>query len=206
MIFQILDQAITALHNPPTGSLYKFTDTEDRVYKGDVEKWIRFANTLRLRLALRVSNVDPALAKEQGEKALADPSGLMKDQDDNMKLIPKRQYITGGNENIFALMYGWGANVVLPKEMEWAYKNEALKEGIDSSADGFVAKVSQGSEEGTVFGLDDRKFNESEKNCYLDPRCEVLWFRPTKLEDLNSSEGIKESDKDLAVTGMALLR
>ena len=56
-----------------------------------------------------------------------------------MKLIPKRQFVTGGNENIFALMYGWGASVVLPKEMEWAYKNQALKDGIDSSADGFVA-------------------------------------------------------------------
>ena len=70
LIFQMLDQAITALHNPPATAQYKFSDTNDRVYKGDVDKWLRFANTLRLRLALRVSNVDPALAKEQGEKAL----------------------------------------------------------------------------------------------------------------------------------------
>ena len=62
-----------------------------------------FANTLRLRLALRVSNVNPALAKEQGEKALTDPAGLMQGQEDNMKLIPKRQFVTGGNENIFRL-------------------------------------------------------------------------------------------------------
>lgn len=115
LIFQLLDQAITALHNPPAVSLYKFSDSDDRIYKGDVESWLRFANTLRLRLALRVSNVDPTLAKEQGEKALQDPSGLMKSQSDNMKLIPKRQYITGGNENIFALMYSWGASVYCPR-------------------------------------------------------------------------------------------
>lgn len=196
LIFQILDQAITGLHNPPAGAQYKFSDTDDRVYKGDVNKWLRFANTLRLRLALRVSNVNPALAKEQGEKALTDPAGLMQGQEDNMKLIPKRQFVTGGNENIFALMYGWGASVVLPKEMEWAYKNQALKDGIDSSADGFVAKVSQGAEEGTVVGLDNQKFNEKEANCYLDPRCEVLWFRPTSLDDLNAKDGIHESDKE----------
>lgn len=196
LIFQLLDQAITALHNPPTGSLYKFSDSDDRVYKGDVESWLRFANTLRLRLALRVSNVDPALAKEQGEKALQDESGLMQSQSDNMKLIPKRQYITGGNENIFALMYSWGASVVLPKEMEWAYKNQALK--ATASSDGFVAKVEANDADGgrSVYGTDATMYNESEANCYLDPRCEVLWFRPTALADLNSSEGIKESDKE----------
>ncbi len=201
LIFQMLDQAITALHNPPTGvSLYKFKETDDRCYKGDVNAWIRFANTLRLRLALRVSNANPTLAKEQGEKALKDPAGLMSSQEDNMKLIPKRQYITGGNENIFALMYSWGASVVLPKEMEWAYKNQALKNGVGT--DGFVAKVSDDvDEEGnvlpnTIFGKDDTKYNENSENCYLDPRCEVLWFRPTALSDLDAAEGIKESDKD----------
>ena len=35
-----------------------------------------------------------------------------------------------------AVYPGMGASVVLPKEMEWAYKNQALKDGIDSSADG----------------------------------------------------------------------
>ena len=71
-----------------------------------------FRQSLRLRLALRVSNVAPEVAREQGEKALSDPSGLMKGQEDNMKLIPKRQWITGGNENIFALMFSWGASCV----------------------------------------------------------------------------------------------
>lgn len=203
LIFEMLDQAITNLHNPPTGiSQFKFTSSQDLCYGGDVDAWLRFANTLRLRLALRVSNVNPALAKEQGEKALQDPAGLMASQADNMKLVPKRQYITGGNENIFGLMYSWGASVVLPKEMEWAYKNQALKAGVTENTDGFVAKVSDDVDaDGNViskniFGKDDTKFNEKEKNCYLDPRCEVLWFRPTSLADLNSSEGIKESDKE----------
>lgn len=57
-----------------------------------------FANTLRLRLALRVSNVNPELAQTQAKAALTDPAGLMQSQDDNMKQTPKRQYIAGGNE------------------------------------------------------------------------------------------------------------
>lgn len=87
-----------------------------------------------------------------------------------MKLIPKRQWITGGNENIFALMFSWGASCVLPKEMEWAYKNQALKEGVDANGSGFVEKVARNAdEEGTIFGLDATKYNEKEANCYLSP-------------------------------------
>ncbi|WP_031525773.1 SusD/RagB family nutrient-binding outer membrane lipoprotein [Dyadobacter crusticola] len=49
----------------------------DLIYKGDVNKWIKFANTLRLRLALRISKVDPAEAKKQAEAAYA--GGIMTD-------------------------------------------------------------------------------------------------------------------------------
>jgi hypothetical protein len=43
----------------------------DQIYGGNVDKWIRFANSMRLRLALRVSAVDPALAKAEAEAAVA---------------------------------------------------------------------------------------------------------------------------------------
>ena len=43
----------------------------DLIYKGDVSKWIKFANTLKLRLALRISKVDPAKAKLMAESAVA---------------------------------------------------------------------------------------------------------------------------------------
>lgn len=71
--------------------------------------------------------IDPQLAKEQGEKAMADPAGLMQNDDDNMKQTPKYSYITGGNENIYTLLYNWSANVVLiqRKEMERAYKEQS---------------------------------------------------------------------------------
>jgi hypothetical protein len=43
----------------------------DQIYGGNVDKWIRFANSMRLRLALRVSAVDPAMAKAEAEAAVA---------------------------------------------------------------------------------------------------------------------------------------
>ena len=70
------------------------------------------------------------MAKEQAKLALEDIAGLMKSNDDNLKQTPKRQYLAGGNENIYALLFGWGANVVLTKEMEWAYKNQSFVGGV----------------------------------------------------------------------------
>ena len=43
----------------------------DLIYNGDVDKWILFANTLRLRIAMRISAVEPALAKTNAEAAIA---------------------------------------------------------------------------------------------------------------------------------------
>jgi hypothetical protein len=43
----------------------------DLIYGGDVDKWILFANTLRLRIAIRISGVEPALAKTNAEAAIA---------------------------------------------------------------------------------------------------------------------------------------
>lgn len=43
----------------------------DLIYKGDLNKWKKFANTLRLRLAVRISGVNPGRAKTEGEAAAA---------------------------------------------------------------------------------------------------------------------------------------
>jgi hypothetical protein len=45
--------------------------TNDLVFAGDVDKWILFANSLRLRIAIRMSGVEPALAKTNAEAAIA---------------------------------------------------------------------------------------------------------------------------------------
>jgi hypothetical protein len=47
----------------------------DLVYGGDVNRWIKFANSLRLRIAIRMSKVDPTTAKSVAEAAVADGAG-----------------------------------------------------------------------------------------------------------------------------------
>lgn len=55
----------------------------DPSYKGSIPSWMKVVNSLRLRLAMRLVKVDPALAKTQGEKALSDPAGLITTNADN---------------------------------------------------------------------------------------------------------------------------
>lgn len=49
----------------------------DKIYKGDLGAWARYANSLLLRMAIRMRFADPVLAKKVGEYALTNPVGLI---------------------------------------------------------------------------------------------------------------------------------
>jgi len=49
----------------------------DLAYGGNYESWIKYANSLRLRLAIRISKINPAKAKAEGEKSLNHPIGVI---------------------------------------------------------------------------------------------------------------------------------
>lgn len=76
--FKVLDTAIAGLSQNLTAKPF---GSNDLVFKGDVRKWIVFANSLRLRIAMRIVYADPALAKKEAEKAVA--AGVMLSNTDN---------------------------------------------------------------------------------------------------------------------------
>jgi len=81
--FAELDQIVSVFSaNLDYSGLTKF----DEVYGGDVAMWIKYANSLRFRLAMRIVNVDPALAQAEAQKAMNDPGGLIMTNADNMLL------------------------------------------------------------------------------------------------------------------------
>lgn len=53
----------------------------DLFYDGDITKWKKLANTLRLRLAMRISEVSPAEAEKQAK--IAFQNGVFESNDDN---------------------------------------------------------------------------------------------------------------------------
>ncbi len=69
----------------------------DLIYGGDMEKWRKFANSLRLRLAMRLSDVEPGTARTEFEAALAGPGGVFQAEEDQARLA----YLAGTNRNPF---------------------------------------------------------------------------------------------------------
>lgn len=67
-------------------STYAGMSKFDASYSGDITKWRKLVNSMRLRLAIRISKVAPAVAKTQGEKAISDPAGLILSNDDNFNI------------------------------------------------------------------------------------------------------------------------
>ena len=51
--------------------------TGDVVFGGDVAKWKKFANSLRMRFAMRMCDVNPEVARSEFEAAIADEGGVM---------------------------------------------------------------------------------------------------------------------------------
>lgn len=62
---------------------YKGFAKFDPSYKGAITSWMKLVNSLRLRLAMRISKIAPDIAKTQGEKAMSDPAGLIETNADN---------------------------------------------------------------------------------------------------------------------------
>lgn len=60
-----LDQDIVNLNPSAQG----FSASEDIIYQGDVSKWVAFANSLKLRMAMTLADVDNATAKAAFEEA-----------------------------------------------------------------------------------------------------------------------------------------
>src|SRR5579859_6931578 len=85
--FADLDSAIAVFTPLAQNSSSPKTFTNfDLVYGGDYKEWTKFANTLKLRLAIRISQIDPAKAQTEGESALANPIGLLTTPADNFNV------------------------------------------------------------------------------------------------------------------------
>ena len=87
--FAELDSAIDVL-TPLAESGSTLLPDYDNVYEGNVLRWVKFANTLRLRLAMRVVYADPALAQREAEKSAACTLGFIETAADRAQLLHGR--------------------------------------------------------------------------------------------------------------------
>ena len=103
----------------------------DQSYGGDYSKWVRLANSLRLRLAIRISKVDPAKAQLEGEKALNQALGVMETNDDSF-------FVNSGlNHPLSVIDNSWG-DIRMNASMESilvGYSDSRVDSYFDTSVD-----------------------------------------------------------------------
>lgn len=79
--FEELNDALDVLNADPNA---KLVPSADYIYGGDINKWIKFANSLKLRLAIRIAYANPTLSKEMAEEAVKpENGGLIESNTDN---------------------------------------------------------------------------------------------------------------------------
>ena len=75
-IFDELKDAVSKLDESAANNVGSY----DLIYGGDAAKWKKFANSIRLRMAVRISDVDAAKAKTEAEAAIT--AGVFAGEDD----------------------------------------------------------------------------------------------------------------------------
>ena len=85
-MFNELSDAIEVLTKYADNGNSKLLPNADAVYAGDVHKWVVYANSLMLRLAMRVYYADAALSKKYALQAVNHSYGVMKTKDDEAKM------------------------------------------------------------------------------------------------------------------------
>ncbi|MGI9176141.1 MAG: SusD/RagB family nutrient-binding outer membrane lipoprotein [Rhodothermales bacterium] len=130
--FQTLDEAVAVLEQNREASAF---GTNDQIYGGDVNKWITFANSLRLRLAMRVRYVEPALGQSEAEKAIT--GGVMEGNGDNAIILT-----TENSRNPYTTITDWG-------EFRMSSAMESVLEGYeDPRIDVYYSPAADGDNDG----------------------------------------------------------
>ncbi|MDJ1483889.1 SusD/RagB family nutrient-binding outer membrane lipoprotein [Cytophagaceae bacterium YF14B1] len=168
--FKKLDESVAILKTKTGETPY---GTFDLVYEGNISKWIKFANTLRLRLALRISKVDPTRAKSEAEAAVA--GGLLSTSPADDALITRST--KGSDYNGLAIMSDWN-------EFRMSASMESVLKGYEDPRIGeyFMPTVKTGTYEGLRNGLTATQLTEPANSADYNSHVGNRWNSGTGLE------------------------
>ena len=116
--------------------------SNDIVYGGDMEKWRKLGNTVRLLMALRISEVNPTKGKEEFNKALA--AGIMTSNVDNFLF---KHLAVEANENY------WYSQISRQNRLTWWSLSENLVNTLKSTSDPRLPVFATTNENGEYAGL-----------------------------------------------------
>ena len=147
-LFQDLKEAVEWLKDfrdsSPSQDLLDDFKRADKVCDGDIDKWIKFANTLRLRIAMRLVKVYPDSQKE-AEDAVRD--GVLTNSDSDVVLksglmlfrIEDLWNDTRANANIISILQGYSD----PRLERWFATNNADIYSTDDELSPVVEKATK---------------------------------------------------------------
>ena len=192
--FELLDKAIVDIKD-----LLSVTNDSkalvkvDAVYAGDFSKWLKFANSLKLRLAMRIRFVEPDLAMRYATEAISE--GVITSIEDNAMLKSYRQ-ITVNN----------------PMEMIWnSYNDARMGASMDSYLNGYedprIGKMFQTAALDGKFhgvrnglGITEQKFytKMSAPAIYIDTP--MRWLMASEVAFLKAEYNLVKGDRETAKT------
>ncbi|MCG7856716.1 SusD/RagB family nutrient-binding outer membrane lipoprotein [Flavihumibacter sediminis] len=79
----LLDEGIAQLSKEPTGMI---PGNDDLIYNGNRQKWIRLANTLKMRIAIHYSEIDPGYTKSVINALVDAGAPVIDDNDYNFQM------------------------------------------------------------------------------------------------------------------------
>lgn len=103
-MFDELDSAVEILTER---QLEGISPNADLIYGGDLVRWIKLANSVKLRLAMRIVYAEPEIARTKAEEAVNHSVGVMTSNDDNAMLTT---FGVDGNPINVAVKYNDGDN------------------------------------------------------------------------------------------------
>jgi hypothetical protein len=132
-MFVELDFAVAELtKRVDANEVSSFVSTDMSAYHGDYKQWVKYANSLRLRLATRIVKIAPAEAKIQAEKAIAQKFGVLTTKADIAKVI-----IPNYIDPLYTISSSWG-DIRMGADMEsimGGYSDPRIAKYFNVSAD-----------------------------------------------------------------------
>lgn len=116
----------------------------DLVFEGNIDQWKRFANSLQLRLAMRIKEVDPTMARDWADEAINSDAGVMQGPEDEVYIphqagpatTPGAGYSRNANSEVFQLGVAFNSPYLAEPFVDWMKDNNDPRLPIIGSVDG----------------------------------------------------------------------
>lgn len=123
----------------------------DVLYQGDLDKWVRFANTLGMRIALRASNAAPDEITKVWFNQM-DEARTMQANEDNAQIIPDPDGPTYHVKNPLSYVYGWDEVRISKTLMDYlkGWNDPRLEVYGEANAEGVYQGLRNGQPQDTL--------------------------------------------------------